>query len=164
MIREAGFRGLYVGLPAILLRDIPFNMLYFSSYAAFKKALRDETGAVSPLSVFVAGLGAGALAAALDTPADTIKTRLQNGSGEYRNVRDCFRRIVREEGWSALFRGTVPRVLIIAPLFSITFLCFEFFQTRFLPHTQPPEFFDHFASRRSITRSAAELESYGIKL
>jgi hypothetical protein len=64
---------MYVGLPATLLRDIPFNMLYFSSYAAFKKALRDETGNVSPLNVFIAGLGAGAMAAALDTPADTIK-------------------------------------------------------------------------------------------
>jgi hypothetical protein len=80
-------------------------------------------------------------------------------------VRDCLSRIVREEGLGALFRGTVPRVLIIAPLFSITFLCFEFFQSRLLPHTQPPEMFDHFASRRSITRSAAEIEnSYGIKL
>ncbi len=42
--RETGLRGLYTGLPATLLRDIPFNMLYFSTYAALKKALRDETG------------------------------------------------------------------------------------------------------------------------
>ena len=76
-------------------------MLYFSSYAAFKKALRDENGEVGGMSVFAAGLGAGAIAgelgrkflfiffiiraaAALDTPADTIKTRLQNGSGQLR--------------------------------------------------------------------------------
>jgi hypothetical protein len=61
VISEAGFRGMYVGLPATLLRDIPFNMLYFSSYAAFKKSLRDETGNVSPINVFLAGLGAGAM-------------------------------------------------------------------------------------------------------
>jgi solute carrier family 25 aspartate/glutamate transporter 12/13 len=104
IVREAGFRGLYVGLPAIFLRDIPFNMLYFSSYAGFKKALRDENGEVSGVGVFVSGLGAGAIAglfvffffflrlflniflfeAGLDTPADTIKTRLQNGSGQLR--------------------------------------------------------------------------------
>lgn len=89
-----------MGLPAIFLRDIPFNMLYFSSYAAFKKALRDEHGECSGINVFFAGLGAGAIAgeslllfvlclsdfifsqAGLDTPADTIKTRLQNGSGQ----------------------------------------------------------------------------------
>jgi hypothetical protein len=62
IVREAGFRGLYVGLPAIFLRDIPFNMLYFSSYAGFKKALRDENGEVSGVGVFVSGLGAGAIA------------------------------------------------------------------------------------------------------
>ncbi len=52
-------------MPAIFLRDIPFNMLYFSSYAAFKKALRDENGEVGGMSVFAAGLGAGAIAGEL---------------------------------------------------------------------------------------------------
>ena len=37
-------RGLYTGLPATLLRDVPFNAIYFSSYAAFKKMLKDEHG------------------------------------------------------------------------------------------------------------------------
>lgn len=61
------------------------------------------------------------VAAALDTPADTIKTRLQNGQGQYKGVRDAFVTIVRQEGWQTLFRGVMPRIMIIAPLFSITF-------------------------------------------
>ncbi len=98
MLKSVGLRGLYVGLPAILLRDVPFNIFYFSSYAFFKTSLRDETGFNSGTSVFVSGLAAGAIAAALDTPADTIKTRLQNGSNRYDGVRDAFRTILKEEG------------------------------------------------------------------
>ncbi len=57
----------------------------------------------------------GCVAAALDTPADTIKTRLQNGQGHYKGVRDCFTRLVREEGVMVLFRGGC-----LSPLSAIT--------------------------------------------
>jgi len=128
IIRELGFRGMYKGLSATMLRDIPFNALYFSSYALFKallKASGNNTQDTQTWKLFIAGIGAGTLAAALDTPADTIKTRLQNGKYGYTGIGDAYRSIVRTEGYSGLFKGLLPRVLIIAPLFSITFTIFE---------------------------------------
>jgi len=128
IIKELGLKGLYRGLPATMMRDIPFNAIYFSSYAVIKSLLNATHGATGPIEswkLFVAGIGAGTLAAGLDTPADTIKTRLQNGKYGYKGIRDAYKSIVKNEGHSALFRGLLPRILIIAPLFSITFTVFE---------------------------------------
>lgn len=48
-------------------------------------------------------------AASLVTPADVIKTRLQvaarAGQTTYSGVIDCFRKIMREEGFRALWKG-----------------------------------------------------------
>lgn len=48
-------------------------------------------------------------AASLVTPADVIKTRLQvaarAGQTTYNGVIDCFRKILREEGFKALWKG-----------------------------------------------------------
>lgn len=48
-------------------------------------------------------------AASLVTPADVIKTRLQvaarAGQTTYSGVTDCFRKILREEGPKALWKG-----------------------------------------------------------
>ena len=48
-------------------------------------------------------------AASLVTPADVIKTRLQvaarAGQTTYSGVMDCFRKILREEGPKALWKG-----------------------------------------------------------
>ena len=71
ILKETGVRGLYTGLPATLLRDLPFNAVYFSSYAFFKTSLKDHQGNLSPQGLILAGLGAGMMAATIDTPADT---------------------------------------------------------------------------------------------
>ena len=67
------------------------------------------------------GLGAiaGGIAAAVTTPLDVVKTRLMTQTRteavqRYTGVADAFRRIVREEGATALLRGIGPRVLWIS--------------------------------------------------
>jgi hypothetical protein len=58
-------------------------------------------------------------AAAIPTPADVIKTRLQvaarQGQQTYSGVLDCFRKILREEGFAALWKGT-PGTFLLAHL------------------------------------------------
>ena len=64
-----------------------------------------------------------------------VKTRLQMipkpGDFVYKNMAHCYRHIIRTEGVSALFKGVVPRMLIVSPLFAITVLVYEL-QQRFL--------------------------------
>ena len=54
-------------------------------------------------------LHAGAPAASLTTPADVIKTRLQvvarKGQTTYSGLIDCARKILREEGFQAFWKG-----------------------------------------------------------
>lgn len=71
----------------------------------------DEDGYNHPLSLLAAGAIAGIPAASLVTPADVIKTRLQvvarSGQTTYSGVIDAARKIMREEGPKAFWKGTV---------------------------------------------------------
>merc|ERR1719402_1179477 len=71
---------------------------------------------------FSLGAIAGAAGATAVYPIDLVKTRMQNqrtGSyvGEllYRNSIDCFRKVIRHEGPTGLYRGLVPQLLGVAP-------------------------------------------------
>ena len=118
---------MYRGTLATLARDVPFSVLFFPGYANIKKLLADERGENSIGSLLVTGLLAGALAAGAVTPSDVIKTRLQlaGGKAKYVNMPTAFRKIVAEEGLGAMFKGAVPRMMVVGPLFAITLLSFE---------------------------------------
>ena len=55
---------------------------------------------------------------------DVVKTRLQvlrNAQGEaaYSGIVDCVRKTYKNEGVMAFYKGAVPRMIVIAPLFGI---------------------------------------------
>mmetsp|Transcript_11422 Transcript_11422/g.18597 ORF Transcript_11422/g.18597 Transcript_11422/m.18597 type:complete len:282 (+) Transcript_11422:74-919(+) len=56
---------------------------------------------------FVAGSIAGAVSVAVGQPFDTVKVRIQT-SMEYKGPMDCFRKIMKQEGFSKLFSGMLP--------------------------------------------------------
>uniref|UniRef100_A0AAY4DLL7 EF-hand domain-containing protein n=1 Tax=Denticeps clupeoides TaxID=299321 RepID=A0AAY4DLL7_9TELE len=72
---------------------------------------------------FMLGSVAGAVGATAVYPIDLVKTRMQNQrtSGSfvdelmYKNSFDCFKKVVRYEGFSGLYRGLVPQLLGVAP-------------------------------------------------
>ena len=138
-VKELGFSGLYKGASACLLRDIPFSAIYFTVYAHLKGDwLFKESSEkpLNPLELLAAGAMAGMPAAYLATPADVIKTRLQvrarEGQQTYAGIMDAFRKIRREEGWRAFFKGGPARVLRSSPQFGFTLLAYELLQ-RALP-------------------------------
>lgn len=47
------------------------------------------------------------------------------GKEKYKDMGTAFRMIVKEEGLSALYKGAVPRMIVVGPLFGITLLAFE---------------------------------------
>jgi len=71
---------------------------------------------------FALGSVAGACGATAVYPIDLVKTRMQNqrtgsdiGELMYRNSFDCFKKVVRHEGLTGLYRGLVPQLLGVAP-------------------------------------------------
>lgn len=141
IIRELGFFGLYKGAGACLLRDIPFSAIYFPTYAKMKTVLADEHGKVGPKELLLAGAIAGIPAASLVTPADVIKTRLQvkarTGEQTYSGIRDCFAKVLAQEGPKAFFKGCLMRVFRSSPQFGVTLFSYEMLQRFFAPNLTP---------------------------
>ncbi|KAG2761943.1 hypothetical protein JG687_00005830 [Phytophthora cactorum] len=124
--RSLGIRGVYKGAGVCFMRDVPYAVLFFPSYATLRDAWTDKaTGKNSVLSIVTAGAVAGAGAAAICTPADVIKTRLQMKGSPYTGMVDCVRKIVSANGPTALMKGAGPRMMVQAPLFGITLVAFE---------------------------------------
>ncbi|KAM5298277.1 mitochondrial glutamate carrier 2 [Ctenodactylus gundi] len=125
LLRTQGLAGLYRGLGATLLRDIPFSIIYFPLFANLnQRGLREHAGKASFAHSFASGCAAGSVAAVVVTPLDVLKTRvqtLQRGLGEdsYSGTIDCARRLWTREGPGAFMKGAGCRALVIAPLFGI---------------------------------------------
>ncbi|RKP21181.1 mitochondrial carrier [Rozella allomycis CSF55] len=139
IVRQLGFRGLYKGASACLLRDIPFSAIYFPAYSNIKRKIfkeGNEGKKLSPIELLVSGALAGMPAAYLATPADVIKTRIQvearKGQQVYTGIRDAIQKILNEEGLKAFFKGGPARVLRSSPQFGFTLLSYEILQ-RLLP-------------------------------
>ncbi|KAJ7579309.1 mitochondrial carrier domain-containing protein [Mycena floridula] len=107
---------LYKGLGAVLSGIVPKMAIRFASFEAYKEWLADPTtGKTSVGNIFIAGLGAGTTeAVAVVTPMEVVKIRLQAQqhsladpleTPRYRNAGHAVYTIVREEGFSALYRG-----------------------------------------------------------
>nr|CAB3266167.1 calcium-binding mitochondrial carrier protein Aralar1-like [Phallusia mammillata] len=135
VIKELGLTGLYKGARACLLRDIPFSAIYFPAYAHTKQYLAGDDGHVAAHNLLLAGTIAGAPAASLTTPADVIKTRLQvksrAGQTVYKGVFDCAKKVYKEEGFTAFWKGAPARVFRSSPQFGITLLTYELLQRFF---------------------------------
>ncbi|KAG9477317.1 hypothetical protein GDO78_002618 [Eleutherodactylus coqui] len=187
VLRDLGFFGLYKGAKACFLRDIPFSAIYFPVYAHCKAQFTDEQGHIGALQLLTAGAIAGVPAASLVTPADVIKTRLQvaarAGQTTYTGVTDCFRKILKEEGARAFWKGAGARVFRSSPQFGVTLVTYELLQrwlyvdfggvkphgTEPSPKTRisnlPPAQPDHIGGYRLATATFAGIENkFGLYL
>lgn len=134
ILRELGIKGMYKGASACFLRDVPFSGIYFGSYAWLKEQLRTGNEPLHSIELFFCASLAGVAAASLTTPADVLKTRMQveakKGEG-YANLRDCYRRVTTTEGYKALWKGVVPRVLRSSPQYGVMLFSYELLQRLF---------------------------------
>ncbi|XP_049895342.1 solute carrier family 25 member 55a isoform X2 [Epinephelus moara] len=125
LLHTNGIQGLYKGLGATLMRDVPFSVVYFPLFANLNNLGKPSPEGSSPFYwAFLSGCAAGSTAAVAVNPCDVVKTRLQSlnkGSSEetYNGVVDCVSKIMRKEGPSAFLKGAGCRALVIAPLFGI---------------------------------------------
>ncbi|KAG6381974.1 mitochondrial carrier domain-containing protein [Boletus reticuloceps] len=107
---------LYKGLGAVLSGIVPKMAIRFASFETYQGWLADkETGKTSVGNIFIAGLAAGTSEAiAVVCPMEVVKIRLQAQQHSlvdpleiprYRNAAHAVYTIVREEGFSTLYRG-----------------------------------------------------------
>lgn len=136
---------LWRGTAATLARDVPFSALYWAGLEPFRSALMaasgggsDGTTVIDPWTVtrvnLLSGSASGAVAAALTTPFDVVKTRLQvahdsaaasgvtPGTQPARSTVASLRIAAAQGG---LFVGAAPRALRAAPACAIVLASYE---------------------------------------
>ena len=122
-VQAEGTLGLWKGLSATLLRDVPFSAVYWPCYEYLKPANYQFT------QTFLAGAVAGSIASTVTLPMDVLKTRLQIELGESgvkkKNI-DVLREIIAAQGYKGLFSGVVPRLLKVAPACAIMISSYEY--------------------------------------
>ncbi|ROT38778.1 AgPET8, partial [Sodiomyces alkalinus F11] len=129
------WRELYRGWGITVMREVPFTIIQFPLWERLKAWGRErrartnnntgraaaaaasdndnDTADVGAVESALYGSVAGAVAAALTTPLDVLKTRVMLAEKKVK-VATVLRAVWREEGYRAFFAGTVPRVTWIS--------------------------------------------------
>merc|ERR1719232_147027 len=113
----------------------------------------------------IMGCMASATTVCLMIPMDTVKTRLVTQMNypdltPYKGISDCFKRLLKEEGIGAFYRGLTPRLLSVVPMIGLQFGFYEFTKKVMLARggMEPAEPAKGPASKDEIERREKELE------
>lgn len=150
--RAEGARAFFKSFWTTLVMNVPYTAIHFATYESCKTYFTGggsgigEAGGIEnagetseqeeTLAVQLGAGGiAGGLAAFCTTPLDVVKTRLQlegvHSATRYETiaVRPIMSKIMRDEGFSVLFRGWQPRVLFHIPSAAICWGIYESFKS-----------------------------------
>ncbi|KAK6182386.1 hypothetical protein SNE40_010090 [Patella caerulea] len=128
VVKQHGIRGLYKGLVIMSYRDIPSYGLYcltfeYLEHLMHKYTLTDKNGITANL--FAGGM-AGTVCWFSIMPMDVVKSRLQADlDNVYKGLIDCARKTVREDGFRALYKGTIITCIRAFPVNAATFLVYS---------------------------------------
>ena len=131
ILRHGMRRGLFLGLGATLLRDIPSFGFYFGFYEMLRRMFAGSSRTVAELSGFetmLAGAAGGVASWVVIYPFDVVKSRLQAQDLDhrvYRGTWDCMTQTFRAGGTRALFSGLGTTVLRSIPVNMAIFYTYE---------------------------------------
>ncbi|XP_041827510.1 mitochondrial 2-oxodicarboxylate carrier [Melanotaenia boesemani] len=127
-----GLRGLNKGLTSTLGRHGVFNMIYFGFYFNVKDAIPTSPDPVLEfLRKFTIGLLSGTISSCVNIPFDVAKSRIQGpqpvpGEIKYRTCFQTMALVYREEGYWALYKGLVPKIMRLGPGGAVMLLVYEY--------------------------------------
>ncbi|XP_017772710.1 PREDICTED: mitochondrial ornithine transporter 1 [Nicrophorus vespilloides] len=128
IIKMDGFRGLFRGLVATLVREMPGYFFFFGGYEGTRTMLcnNDQTkDDIGLLKTMFAGSVGGMVFWCVTYPVDVAKSRIQvNHLTE--PLHTIIIRIARTEGFSALFNGLTPTLVRTVPATATLFVTYEY--------------------------------------
>ncbi|GMH29107.1 hypothetical protein Nepgr_030950 [Nepenthes gracilis] len=146
VMAEEGVGAFYASYRTTVVMNAPFTAVHFATYEAAKRGLLEMESEDEEEGLVVhatAGAVSGAVAAAVTTPLDVVKTRLQCqgvcGCDRYSSssIGAVSRAIVKKDGYGGLMRGWAPRVLFHAPAAAICWSTYEASKAVFLKLNTP---------------------------
>lgn len=137
---NTGILSLWRGNTATMARIMPYASIQFMSHDQYKTllgissssngsdiaSLKPIEGREKHVRHFLAGSLAGVTAGSLTYPLDRARAVMAvTNVGEYKNLLDVFKRTLRNEGYSALYRGFAPTIIGVIPYAGVSFLTYE---------------------------------------
>ena len=124
--RSEGVTALWAGAGPTVARAMALNFGQLAFFSEAKQQLASRTRLSNRSQTLTASAIAGFFASFFSLPFDFVKTRLQkqqqqqhqlasDGRMHYRGMFDCFRKVVRHEGWFRFYRGFSTYYFRIAP-------------------------------------------------
>ncbi|KAM3958786.1 mitochondrial 2-oxodicarboxylate carrier isoform 1-T1 [Aphomia sociella] len=134
IVREHGLgsQGLNKGLTATIARNGIFNMVYFGFYHSVKGFVPEYQDPIKEFGRKVAiGFTAGILGSCVNIPFDVAKSRIQGpqpvqGVVKYRSTTGAIVLVYREEGFRALYKGLLPKLLRLGPGGAIMLVVYDY--------------------------------------
>ncbi|KYQ49606.1 Mitochondrial 2-oxodicarboxylate carrier [Trachymyrmex zeteki] len=124
-----GLNGLNKGLSATIMRNAVFNSFYFGFYHSVKGyiSVRKEPW-LEFLSKVAIGFVSGTVASCLNIPFDVAKSRIQGSQDgtQYKGTLNTMHIIYKREGFKALYKGLVPKVLRLGPGGAIMLVVYDY--------------------------------------
>ncbi|KAI0898830.1 mitochondrial 2-oxodicarboxylate carrier 1 [Annulohypoxylon nitens] len=121
-IKNEGILAMYNGLESTLWRHILWNAGYFGCIFQVKELLpKAETKQGEILNGLVSGSIGGTVGTIINTPMDVVKSRIQNSPKiagtvpKYNWAWPACATVMKEEGFGALYKGFLPKVLRLGP-------------------------------------------------
>ena len=121
-VKAEGPLALYNGLESTLWRHILWNAGYFGVIFQVKALMPAATDKSSQIrNDLIAGATGGTVGTILNTPMDVVKSRIQNSPKiagsvpKYNWAWPAVGTVMKEEGFSALYKGFLPKVLRLGP-------------------------------------------------
>ena len=143
IMAEEGVHGLYKSLVPLWGRQIPYTMMKFACFErtvellyayAVPKPRAECTKGEQLVVTFAAGYIAGVFCAIVSHPADTMVSKLNQKKGA--SMGD----IVKEIGFMGLWKGLVPRIVMIGTLTAAQWFIYDAFKVATgMPRPPPPE-------------------------
>lgn len=136
LVKVEGLHGLYKGLPAMLLKQVPYTVGQFVAFEYFVVVVRAAVFAAlgltagtasSSVVAFIAalaGLLAGVMAAIVSHPGDTILSRINQEESEGSSFAQI-ERVVRTAGFSGLFSGLSVRIIQVSCMVGGQFVIYD---------------------------------------
>lgn len=122
--KTEGMKSFFISYPTTLILSIPFAALNFGIYEFSSDRLNPEQH-YNPMVHCISGGISGAVAAAITTPLDCIKTVLQTKSIPCTGLITAASGLYREGGINSFFRGLKPRVIFNVPATAISWTAYE---------------------------------------
>ncbi|ABN64449.1 mitochondrial 2-oxodicarboxylate carrier 1 [Scheffersomyces stipitis CBS 6054] len=116
IIKTNGVLGLYKGLESTLWRHIMWNAGYFGLIHQVKSVMpKPKNSTEKTLIDLTCGTIGGTFGTIMNTPMDVVKSRIQAGSTKYKWTWPSLVIVAKEEGFGALYKGFIPKVLRLGP-------------------------------------------------